>query len=96
MTQHMYWYRDRSNERMHVVFASSKSIAQWYVNASRTWIHDPVFVERRNRSADKYEEHTVLAHAADMTLKRTVDELRANGFSSEHLAPLEQLVARIR
>jgi hypothetical protein len=96
MAQDMYWYKDRWNGSSHVVFASSKSIAQWYVNSSRTWLKDPVFVEKRNRSADGYESFTVLAHAADTTLKRSIVEMRANGCSSDYLAKLEHMANRIQ
>jgi len=96
MAQDMYWYTDRWNGSSHVVFASSKSIAQWYVNNSSTWIKDPVFKEKRNRAADEYESFTVLAHAADTTLKRSIRELRANGCSGEYLERLDHLAKRIQ
>jgi len=96
MAQDMYWYTDRWNNSTHVVIASSKSIAQWYINSSSTWIKDPVFKEKRNRAADGYESTTVLAHAADTALKRSIRELRANGFSDEYLERLERLATRIQ
>ena len=95
MAQDMYWYRDKRSNRLHVVFASSKSIAQWYVNSASTWMYDPVFVEERNRAASDFEAQTVLAHAADTTLRRSITELEANGFTSEHLKHMKHLAKRL-
>ena len=95
MAQDMYWYKDRRSNRLHVVFASSKSIAQWYVENSRTWIYDPVFVEKRNRAANDFEAQTVLAHAADTTLRRSIENLEANGCSGEYLTRIKHLAKRL-
>jgi hypothetical protein len=95
MAQGMYWYKDRWNNSTHVVVASSKSIAQWYVTSCSTWFKDPVFVEKRNRAASDFEALTVLAHPADNTLRRSIVELEANGCSTEYLARMKHLAKRL-
>jgi hypothetical protein len=90
--QRMFWYAQGT--RSHVIFASTRAIARWYVGCS-PHLRGATFVREDTRSATPQESTTVLAHAADKTLQDCYQEWCANGGSLEYRQTLQRLVAQI-
>jgi hypothetical protein len=89
----MYWYK--VNGRLaHVVFASHASIARWYARTS-PFMRGATFVEKRNRAAQGHESTTILAHAADKTLRDSLEASIANGASPDYIAQLKSLARHL-
>ena len=89
-----YWYQDSSG-RIHVVFASSRRIAQWYVQGNSWFGHGATFLKKETRNAQGDEGVTVLAHNADQTLRRSLTTSRLAGASREATQELERLAVRL-
>jgi hypothetical protein len=86
----MYWYTGRN-----VVFASSRSIANWYVK-NNPYMRNCTFIKKETRNATDNEGTTVLAHNADKALRDARENWRANGGSSEYQRTLDSLAKRLK
>lgn len=91
-----YWYIQGDARRglKHVVFASSRAIANWYARTSPS-LRNAYFICKENRKATELESTTCLAHAADKTLLICRDAWRANGGGSDYQTELDRLAKRI-
>jgi hypothetical protein len=92
----MYWYAqgESKNPRIHVVMASTKAIATWYVGCSPS-MRGSTFLRQEDRPARGNEGTTVLAHAADKTLRDSYTEWTVNGGSDEYARKLTRLLRGI-
>ena len=89
-----YWFKD--GRQTHVVLASTKAIAVWYAHSSRTWMQDPTYLRKDNRSLTQQESGFVMAHNADNALIVLISDLRSNGASQETIQRLEKLAQGIK
>lgn len=90
--QKIFWYA--AGKQVHAVFASHKSIAKWYADTS-PFMRGAKFVKEDTRSATERESTTVLAHAADRTLRDCYKEWCANGGSVEYREKLARLLKHV-
>jgi hypothetical protein len=96
MATHIYWYAqgEGKNPRIHAVMASTKGIATWYTGSS-PMMRGAKFLRQEDRPASDGEGTTVLAHAADKTLRDSHAEWVANGGSEGYGRKLARLIAQI-
>jgi hypothetical protein len=89
-----YWFK--GGRQTHVVLASTKAIAVWYAHSSRTWMQDPKYLRKDNRSLTQQESGFVMAHNANTALVNVISELRSNGASEETIQRYEKLKQGIK
>jgi len=92
MPKEQYCYIDRTTRDMHIISASSKSIAQWYVRTCYPLIRNPVFVDML---VFMYTPKNAQRHDADDVLQQNICDLEKDNTDYPELTVMKHLAQKV-